>query len=65
MSKISVSLGYKKNMGNFENIDLFASLEVEVEDPYDKDAWTKAWDEVDEQLSAKLVEVTETRDGKS
>lgn len=57
MSKIVTHVQFKKNLGNYENIELFAGIEVDVDDPYDQEEWDKAWDKVDTEVSKQLSDV--------
>lgn len=56
MSKgtISVGVGFKKNLGNFQMFDVHVNMTVEVDDTYDDAEWAKAWDKVEIEMEKRL-----------
>lgn len=68
MSNVTVSLGYTKNLGNFESLRLDVGFEDSVRDGESSDeAFRRVYDDVERQLISKLnelnEEVEETRGG--
>lgn len=56
---IWVSVGFTKNLGNYESLRLDAGARNTVDSVDDSEAWTKLWDVVDEQLQSRLLEAAE------
>lgn len=56
--KVAASMSYKKNLGNYQSLDVYASASLTVRpDETDEDAFRRAWSIVEKQLEDKLEEV--------
>lgn len=56
--KVAVSISYKKNLGNYQSMDLYASVSLTVrEDEGESDTYGRAWKIVEDQLEGKLDEL--------
>jgi hypothetical protein len=56
---IWVSVGFTKNLGNYESLRLDAGARNAVDGVDDSDAWEKLWEVVDQQLQSRLIEAAE------
>lgn len=69
--KLSTSLSFKKNLGNYENIDLYAGVTItKRSSETDSEAWTRAWKIVENELDDQFEKVetllsNDTSHGKS
>lgn len=58
--KLAVSLSFKKNLGNYQSLDVYASVSVTVRQSEDEDeAYKRAWDIVERQLENELEKIQE------
>lgn len=56
--KISASLSFKKNLGNYESLDIYAGSTVTKRDSESfDDAWTRVWKIVENQIDAQFEKV--------
>lgn len=56
--KVAVSIAYKKNLGNYQSMDLYTSVSLTVRgDEGETDTYGRAWEIVERQIEAKLDEV--------
>lgn len=56
--KVSASMAYKKNLGNYQSLDVYANASITVRpDETESDTFRRAWRIVEKQLEDKLEEV--------
>lgn len=56
--KISVSLSFKKNLGNYQSLDVYTGVTVTVRDgEVEGDTYSRAWGIVERQLESELEKV--------
>jgi hypothetical protein len=56
--KVSVSLSFKKNLGNYQSLDVYTGVTVTVRDgEAEADTYTRAWKIVEDQLETELEKV--------
>jgi ribosomal protein L19 len=54
--KVSASLTFKKNLGNYQSIDFFAGVTVtRRETESHEDVWSRAWEIVENELDAQVA----------
>lgn len=55
VKEIVVSMKFKKNLGNYQTVDIEAGITMEIEDGDDyKEAYEQAWLEVRSQVQGQL-----------
>lgn len=56
--KLSASLSFKKNLGNYESLDIYAGTTItKRESESVDDAWTRVWKIVEDQIDAQFEKV--------
>jgi len=62
-SKVWVSIGVTKNLGNYESFRLDAGAQSANEDPLDDEVWNKLWAKVEAEIEKKLNEANQELSG--
>ena len=60
VNTIWVSVGITKNLGNYESARIDAGTRVVVDDIEDEQAWKDAWQVVEDQVEARILEIAES-----